>query len=703
MKTKNSKKAVRLAPAAAVTTALLAPTTYGAAGDLDPSFGDLGRLGPILNGPAWSIEMQDDGSILLGGGDSYYYYGYYYWGGWETTNFVNLLSDTGVLDPAFVSGDLGNAQIFGVARQPDGAVVAVGRAVVNNNADSRLIVFRLLADGSLDPDFGDNGQYHPTIQDFGQSHEATSVVLDDDGRIVVAGMRVGNLIVLRLLPDGTLDDSFGSSGVFAGPAVVDYSPDHREGIRTNLLRSANGGYRVTASTQAGCQVVALGADGMVVTSFGTDGIATVDAPAGSPMYCNSMAEQGDGKLLVAGAAGSQGFAVRLLADGQPDPGFSGAAIAAGMSEATAIGVAGNGTVVVAGTSVDGLSIMRLQASGALDALFGQGGSATVDLQTDNPVAPVVRDLFIQADNAIVAAGGVDLHDWSHHRAFVARLLGSGGQSPGVLGITPQAVWQTGEGDGEVVLDVRRTGGSAGSVSVDWETALSGGYSLPPYYATSAAPDEDYMTVSGTLTWGDGDNSPQQIHVPVVSDATGEEPEAFRVVLTGSQGGAGLGQSGATVLIDADGGPYGQFAFVQDSYSSNEGGSARIDVSRNYYSTGPVSVTVTPVSGSAVAGDDFIADPVTLTWADGAMGWKTAVIPIVDDAADEQAEYFTVELSSPTGGAVVGPRWIANVAIHRSDPPPVGGSGGGALGWLSLLMLGALRLLRRTTARRMSRV
>ena len=39
-----------------------------------------------------------------------------------------------------------------------------------------------------------------------------SVVIDPDGRIVVAGTRDGKLLVIRLNVDGTLDMRFGTAG-----------------------------------------------------------------------------------------------------------------------------------------------------------------------------------------------------------------------------------------------------------------------------------------------------------------------------------------------------------------------------------------------------------------------------------------------------------------------------------------------------------
>ena len=61
----------RIVTMAAIAFGVLAPSAMGASGDLDPIFGDVGRIGPIvdLNGPAWSLEIQDDEGIVFAGGD----------------------------------------------------------------------------------------------------------------------------------------------------------------------------------------------------------------------------------------------------------------------------------------------------------------------------------------------------------------------------------------------------------------------------------------------------------------------------------------------------------------------------------------------------------------------------------------------------------------------------------------------------------
>ncbi|HNP34271.1 MAG TPA: Calx-beta domain-containing protein [Woeseiaceae bacterium] len=679
---KNTAKRIPLypavmAPSAALTSALLGSVALGATGDLDPSFGDVGRLGPILDGPVWSLAPQEDGKTLLAGGIYYQYYYYYYTP--IVGNFVNLLTADGSSAPEFSAPTLEKAQVLDLVRQPDGRVVVVGRKFDDALTKSQLLVARLQSDGSLDPAFGSAGVFALPAAANNASDTATSVVLDPDGRIVVAGLRGGTAIVVRLLPNGSLDDSFATSGVFDGPESYDYYV-----LGGDILRTEAGGYRVTLSNYAGCQVFALTAAGTLDSAFGTAGIATVAAPSLlANAVCNSMTAQQDELLLVAGRAENHGFAGRLLANGQPDPGFSAAAIRAAMSDATAIAVGDNGTVLVAGRGVSGASIMRLQASGELDAMFGKAGTTVIDLQSAYGGDPVVHDMFVAANGSVMAAGGADYSQ----KAFVIRLLGSGGgDSPGVLGWSRQNTYTTAEGANEVVLNVRRTGGSSGSVSLAYQSSDAN---------LSASSALDYGEVSGRLTWADGDSSEQQIRVPILSDSSVEPPEYFEVLLNDAQGGAGLGTSNTTIEIAADGGPYGQISFTKLNYNSGEKVAAQVEVSRDYYSSGAVSVTLTPVAGTATAVEDFAADPVTVSWADGESGWKIAKIPIVDDTLAELDEAFNVELSNPAGGAIIGQISNATVRIQANDQvkPNESSTGGGSSSYLSLLLLGLMSLLR----------
>ena len=125
--------------------------------------------------------------------------------------------------------------------QSDGKVIGVGTAR-QPDGRKKLLVFRLRPDGSLDPDFGLGGLV--IISDGSTSREAGySVVVDPDGRIVVAGERAGKLLVARLLANGALDAGFGSGGIYVGRDV--------SGSSVRIARAPAGGYRVIGHFPAG--------------------------------------------------------------------------------------------------------------------------------------------------------------------------------------------------------------------------------------------------------------------------------------------------------------------------------------------------------------------------------------------------------------------------------------------------------------------
>lgn len=103
-----------------------------------------------------------------------------------------------------------------VAVAADGGMVGVGRTLLKTATPERLVltVFRLGPNGARDPAFGVEGVVH--LFEDGLHSVASSVVLEPNGRVVVAGVRDDRLVVLRLLANGTLDASFADAGVLAG-------------------------------------------------------------------------------------------------------------------------------------------------------------------------------------------------------------------------------------------------------------------------------------------------------------------------------------------------------------------------------------------------------------------------------------------------------------------------------------------------------
>ena len=721
-KTKGSKSPlIRLvgleAAAVAAAAGMTCSPAMAAPGDLDPSFGDVGRQSSFHQSifSEWSVDVQADDAVLLGGGGEYCYWGCY------EDYFVGRLLPNGTPDASFSAAALTDTWVLDTALQPDGKLVGVGYA------NSKLQVFRLRSDGSLDPDFGVGGLVQISA---GSSAAGHSVIVDPDGRIVVAGTRFQGgsqgLILVRLQPNGVLDASFGTGGTFVPPGISIGAG----GYPARIARAVGGGYRVMAHPESvpgsqNCSVYGITDSGVLDAAFGTAGVAAAPSSdagtANGVVHCASLAVQPDGRVLLGGRRANvdEAYFSRLLANGATDPSLATVAASAQVRSVTSLAVGSSGSIFVAGTDRTGLSgaiVVRMLADGTLDTLFGRAGVATVDLNGRRAAVPFISDMKVTTNDALVIAGNSYDSGYSGG-AFVARLLGNvAGGSPGVLGMKQQRVLGSEQG-GQAVLSVRRTGGSAGAIAVTYVTR---DFPAPPAAGSGYAPGEratsgaDYTVTTGRLTWADGDVGEREIVVPIASDTNAEKPEFLEVVLESPEGGAGLGAFGADVEIAGSSYPVGDLTIRTDTASLNEGNEASFWVSRNFYGQGAVSVTVrVAAGGSATPGQDFrnkgSADwqDVVLTWADGETGGKYLPVLIVADGAAEQMETFTLELVSPTGGAALGDTTQATVQINvpptppSLPPPPAanGGSrGGGTFGWLGAMLLGLGGALRRRRIR-----
>ena len=399
----------RLRPAALAVVFVFAASLPGAAGaapgDLDPSFGNGGIVTTVVGGGgAEALATLPNGKIVAAGG-----------------GIARYLPD-GSLDPVFDGdGKVTTGAGRGVAIQSNGRIVTVG-----GYPDFQVARYR--RDGSLDTTFGGDGK---VATDLGSEDEAWDVVVQADGKIVVAGVSLvldglaGDFAVVRYNPDGSLDTSFGSGGVVL---------TELEGFGFALALQDDGKI-VVAGTAGLSQVsydvalVRYETDGDLDTSFDDDGIAIVDLDNGSNDVATDVALQSDGKFVVAGwvdpigpEVGGDFLLARFSPDGSLDTkgidryldapfgvgGWVTTDFDAGDEEAWAVAIESGGKIVVAGqTGVNptetpsDFALARYNVDGSLDATFGTGGKLTTEFETG---ANGVRDLAIQADGAIVAVG-----------------------------------------------------------------------------------------------------------------------------------------------------------------------------------------------------------------------------------------------------------------------------------------------------------
>jgi uncharacterized membrane protein YgdD (TMEM256/DUF423 family) len=221
-----------------------------------------------------------------------------------------------------------------------------------------------------------------------------------------------------------------------------------------------------------------------------------------------------------------------------------------------------------------------------------------------------------------------------------------------------------ENGASVLITVTRTGGSSGSVDVDYATGDA-----------SATAGLDYTVSNGTLTFADGEVS-RSFSVAILDDTEYEGDEDFTLTLSNATGGATIGTpSSATTTITEDELPpsAGSLLFSGSSYTVAENGaSVLITVTRTGGSFGSVDVDYATGDASATAGLDYTVSNGTLTFADGEVS-RSFSVAILDDTNYEGDETFSVALSNPTGGASLGIPSSATTTITEDDPPPAAGS------------------------------
>lgn len=114
---------------------------------------------------------------------------------------------------------------------------------------------------------------------------------------------------------------------------------------------------------------------------------------------------------------------------------------------------------------------------------------------------------------------------------------------------------------------------------------------------------------------------------------------------------------------------GTLGFEPTDYRVNENdGSAVLTVARVGGTYGDVSVDFATENGTAIGGSDFVSASGTLSFRDGEAAHSIS-IALIDDQVAESDESFTVKLSAPTGGALLGADSSATVLIVDDDPQP----------------------------------
>jgi uncharacterized delta-60 repeat protein len=239
----------------------------------------------------------------------------------------------------------------GVAIQPDGRIVVAGYTGDRFLIRSNFVVLRYNKDGSLDTTFGSEGG---VTTNFGGIDIAYGMALRADGEIVVAGGggRGGDFALSLYRPDGSLDPAFGTGGRVTTDFGGDF--DHANAV----VLQADGRIVLAGDGDEHFALARYDASGNLDPGFGVGGRVTVLFRREDFAAANGVAVE-NRKIVAAGLAGSVSHlrmaVARLESDGTPDVSFGDAGrVETGFVvpnvEARGVAVQADGKIVAAGKS-----------------------------------------------------------------------------------------------------------------------------------------------------------------------------------------------------------------------------------------------------------------------------------------------------------------------------------------------------------------
>jgi len=268
----------------------------------------------------------------------------------------------------------------------------------------------------LDNGFGDNGTLVTSIDQLDKGHSIT--VQSDDKMLVTAFHQniSGMLALLRYNLDGTLDDSFDGDGIVTIPFTVSAQSTSTE--NHSIVLQDDGEILVAGDSQGTTTIdftlFRFNSNGSLDTDFDADGKVQVNFGPFISSTMTSILLQTDGKIVLGGDAsfpGNNDFAlVRLFPNGSLDNNFDSdgkVSIPVGELNNRAYGMPlqNDGKIILSGSAlgniINDFALIRIRSNGNLDLDFGTNGKVITPFDTHGNQ---LKDIRIQPDGTIVATG-----------------------------------------------------------------------------------------------------------------------------------------------------------------------------------------------------------------------------------------------------------------------------------------------------------
>lgn len=384
--------------------------TQAADGDLDPTFGNGGKVVTDFNNSTdWlsSIAVQPDGKIVAIGTtnpSNKFALARYNPDGTLDATFGNGGKVITVIANVRESA-------AGLLILPNGKIMISGSIDLPSSSNSSFALLRYNSDGSLDTTFGNGGIVTTNVGP--DDDQAYRLALQSDGKIVAAGrkgihfnvseQRKGNVALARYNPDGSLDTTFGNGGT-----VISDFGQGLESYAIALIIQPDGRIIIAGESSYEFLVARYNPNGTLDTTFGGgDGFALANFSSNWD-HGKDAVLQPDGKIILIGSAEVNSpddnlALARYNSDGSFDQSFGngGKVLMATQGQLNAAVLQSDGKMIALGTSNATFLLLRFNVNGSLDTTFGNGGTVTTSFGGNTAEG---RDLVFQADGKLLAGG-----------------------------------------------------------------------------------------------------------------------------------------------------------------------------------------------------------------------------------------------------------------------------------------------------------
>lgn len=662
---------------------------FNDSGSVDLGFNaDTGANG--IDGPVWAIAVQADRKIIIGGDFSSI--------NGVARNHIARLNADGSLDASFNNPGTGaNDSVRALAIQLDGRIL-VGGLFTSFDGTPQNRIARLNPDGSIDASFdgavgADGAVYAIALQldnrillgggftRYGNVERDHLTRINPDGSIdptINFGAGCNNFVAsIVVQPDDAilLGGGFTTYDNASAPYLTRIYGRSVSGSGTFEFTSATFGADETAPNAV---ITVRRRGGTSAPAGGPNVYVTVSATDGAPPNGAVNGINYDGGLFSTTFPPGETFGTVLIPirhDFQVAPDLG---VSLQLTNIEPLGLAGLGNQPIATLWVSNVdSAVRFSSPSYSIAKNAQEGRATITIErfgstvgaaqvdfmttaggtaqpygryipvetnvvfspgqtVQNVFIPIINDTQVLGNQTVTMALANPTNALLSTPAAATLTILETSTSPGTLAFSSPS-YVVSEGNLFALLDVLRTGGSAGTVTADYYTRDG-----------TALAGVKYIATNGAVVFADGETR-KTIAVPMINNSSVEVNVAFSVVLTNATGGAAL--TGPTIvpvtIVDDDVG----ITFSAPIHAVSEtAGSVSLQVLRQNGTNLTTTVQYATTNLTALAGTNYVGIPSgTLTFNPGETA-KAIVVRVLRDPRVTGDLQFMVNLRDPSAPA-----------------------------------------------------